>query len=780
MRWTSSFPSRASRVGCAGLIAALLLASRAADAQDATPDAGAPHLVAPRLLQGTEPAYPAGETATSTVVLELTIDASGAVTGATVTTSGGPAFDGAALEAARTLAFAPATRDGAPIPATVPFHFDFAPAPAPAPAPPDAVQDIDVRGDRAPREVTRRSFDAEEILRMPGTNGDALHSLENMPGVARTSDISGDLVVRGSAPEDTAVFVDGTWIPVAFHFGGLDSVIPSEVLSRLDFYPGNFSPEYGRQMGGIVDLGVRSPRKDRIGGLLQFDLIDGRTVVEGPLTSSTRVLVAARRSWVDAWLGSALHAAGDSNVAAPVYYDYQALLEQDLGSRVTARVFFFGADDRLSLLNPSAGSGDPTGAGDLGVADAFWRIQGRLDAHVSDDVRWVNMVSWGKNIQRAQFGNDNANVDYGILNARSDLRLTLSRAATIVAGADVEWGQYDVSLLIPPQPADGQAAGPAFGSPKVVQHGTGTLSRPGAYLLADVAPVERLHLLPGVRLDGSDDTHQWTIDPRFTARFDLIGGPLRTTLKGGVGVFHQPPQPNESLAPFGTPTVRANVARHDSLGVEQQLTRDIDLSVEGFHKDLRDLVVQVNAPGSGSGSSYVNTGSGNVWGAELLLKWRAGDGPFFGSLAYTLSRSVRRNDPSLPYTVFDFDQTHVLSVVGSYRLGRGWTLGARWRYATGDPYTPYTGGAEDFDAGAYAPIQSPRLDSARLGAFNALDLRVDKTWTFPAWKLTAYLDVRNVYNRQNPEAVTYNYNDSQSSSFSGLPILPMLGLRGEL
>jgi hypothetical protein len=76
---------------------------------------------------------------------------------------------------------------------------------------------------------------------------------------------------------------------------------PSEILERLDFYPGNFSPEYGRQMGGIIDLGFRAPRKDRFGGLVQFDLLDGRLLAEGPLGPSTRFLVAGRRSWVDAW-----------------------------------------------------------------------------------------------------------------------------------------------------------------------------------------------------------------------------------------------------------------------------------------------------------------------------------------------------------------------------------------------------------------------------------------------------------------------------------------------
>jgi hypothetical protein len=64
--------------------------------------------------------------------------------------------------------------------------------------------------------------------------------------------------------------------------------------------------------------------------------------------------------------------------------------------------------------------------------------------------------------------------------------------------------------------------------------------------------------------------------------------------------------------------------------------------------------------------------------------------------------------------------------------------------------------------------------------FHQLDIRVDKAWQFKAWKLGAYLDVQNVYNHGNVEGVSYNYNSTRSTFATGLPILPSLGLRGEL
>jgi TonB family protein len=797
----------------------LLTSSRSVFAQDAARDTLAP----PRLVETVEPDYPALEKArgrTATVVLLLTIDDAGHVEDAAVTSSGGAAFDGAARDAAARLRFLPATRGGRPIRSQIPFRFAFAlskpadldAAVAPPSSPPTGVAsaapgvvtpsdptggktsgapgdpdsptggfvDIEVRGERAPRETTKRVLERSEIATMPGTNGDALHAVENLPGVARTSGISSNLIVRGSGPQDTGVFADGVWLVNAFHFGGITSVIPTEVLERLDFYPGNFSPEYGRQMGGIIDLGIRSPRKDRFGGLLQFDLLDGRLLAEGPLGPKTRVLVAGRRSWVDAWLVPVLRSGGTGVSVAPAYYDYQAMIEHDLSSSTTARLLFFGADDRFRINIGSPSADDPGLGGEIGQKETFLRLQARVDSRLSERTRFVNMVSLGTNGAHFAFGNNYVDGIYKVIDSRSDLRTQLTGCVTASFGVALLAGHYDVGLRMPPRPADGEVAGPIFAAPKYTVSGDGMLWRPGAYAMLELAPAAGLKLLPGLRVDYSSESAQWTFDPRLTARLDIAASPRRTTLKAGAGAFHQPPQPFEAIAPFGSPSVKNNLAIHYSVGIEQQLFQDVEVSLEGFYKDLRDLVVGRSATSSAvAGTEFTNTGEGRTFGTELLARFKPG-GRFSGFVAYTMSRSERRIDASRAFSIFEFDQTHILNALASYKLGRGWSVGARFRYVTGNPYTPYVGAIADLDAGAYAPLPSPVANSARVAPFHSLDLRIDKTWTFSSWRLTAYLDIRNAYNRQNPEAMTYNYNYSQSQTVAGLPILPVLGLRGEL
>ena len=79
-------------------------------------------------------------------------------------------------------------------------------------------------------------------------------------------------------------------------------------------------------------------------------------------------------------------------------------------------------------------------------------------------------------------------------------------------------------------------------------------------------------------------------------RYDIVKGnddpehpSRRTTLKGGAGYFYQPPQFQETNAVFGTPGLNSNKPVHYSVGVEQEFTRQIEVSLEGYYKNLTSL-----------------------------------------------------------------------------------------------------------------------------------------------------------------------------------------------
>lgn len=645
---------------------------------------------------------------------------------------------------------------------------------APPPPAPDII-DIEVKGVRPPREVTKRTLDQRELSRIPGTNGDALRAIQNLPGVARAPGLAGLLIVRGSAPNQTNIFVDGTLVPLAYHFGGLSSVIPTEMLEKIDFYPGNFSAYYGRVIGGIVDVGVKDSgvtKEKPIRALAQADLIDARMLFEAPIADTGwKLTLAGRRSYVDTWLKPVLEQTGAGVTTAPVYYDYQAMVQRDFGKKQSLRFFFFGSDDRLNLLINSVNGSNPGLGGGVSLGTAFYRFQTRYTNKLSDDVDFRLMAAAGKDAIQFELGEIFFTLSSWPITLRTELSNKVASGVRNNVGLDMLYVPYEVDVRAPPPPRPGEPPPGPFGSrPPLRATDEDAIYRPAIYDELELTPFRGTRIVPGVRLDYSKDTRTWDLQPRMVVRQDLHGGYPRTTLKGGAGRFAQPPQPQETNRVFGVPGLTSQRANHYSAGFEQEITRNVELSMEGFYRQLDALVVQRQG----------NTGTGRAFGLETLLRYKP-DSRFFGFLAYTLSRSVLQDTPSEPERLFNFDQTHILTMLGSYRLGRGWEIGARFRLVSGNLRTPQSYGFYDATVGAYVPLQDFPPFGVRNPAFHQLDVRVDKTWIFKGGsKFAMYLDILNIYNHGNVEGVSYNYNQTRSTFATGLPILPSFGLRAEL
>ena len=646
------------------------------------------------------------------------------------------------------------------------------------------IEEVTVRGKRPPREVTKRTLEQRELNRIPGTNGDALRAIQNLPGMARAPGLAGLLIVRGAAPQETGTYVDGTFVPIIYHFGGLSSVIPTEMLEKIDFYPGNFSTYFGRATGGIIDVGVKDPdtRKDpnanlpapRAGyhALFQADLIDTRAVVQGPVgDTGWKFALAGRRSYVDVWLKPALEQLGSSVTTAPVYYDYQALVERDWDNhRHSVRLFAFGSDDRLDILIKQVNGSAPALTGSVGLGTAFWRLQARYVGKLSEDTEVRAVAAVGKDAVQFNLGDNFFDLESYPISGRVEIANKLAPGARNNVGIDILDQPYTVNARFPPFPRPGEPPAGPFGSrPPLELKQSDSVYRPGLYDEMELTPFKGTRIVPGVRLDYTKENRAWDFQPRVNARQEIVQEFPRTTLKGGVGRFATPPQPQDTTTTFGVPGTLSTIANHYGFGAEQEITRQIDMSTEGFYRQYDGIIV----PREG------NIGEGRAFGLETLIRYKP-DAKFFGFLAYTLSRSVRRDGPGQPEHLFQFDQTHILTAIGSYRLGRGWEFGARFRLVSGNMTTPQTYGFYDSTVGAYVPALAYPPFGRRVPMFHQLDLRVDKTWYFPEGiRVGVYLDLQNAYNQGNVEGISYNYNSTLSTFATGIPFLPSIGFRIE-
>ncbi len=633
-----------------------------------------------------------------------------------------------------------------------------------------------------PREVVRRSIEREELTRVAGTRGDALRTIELLPGVSRPPLGAGLVLIRGAAPGDSQVFLEGMPVPLLYHFGGLTSFINSRALERIDFYPGNFSSRYGRQIGGIIDVGVRDPRSDGYHGVLDVNVpLDSSLVLEGPLGKNASFLVGGRRSYFGEVATAVIPDGTFDAFAAPVYYDYQTFLTWRVTDKDKLKFGVYGSSDRLDILFADVPDSDPS-IRSLEFGLDFHRQQIGWEHQYSKDLDHKITLGFGRINQEFSLGPD-LNFDLALNNAyaRGEWRYRLSNAVQVIAGTDTFFDFFDVKFTGPPptQQEGGDNMSGSLGELPItsIRDRRGRIL-PAVYVELDLRPIEKLRIIPGLRLDYFQDNDGFAFDPRLVSIYSITDS---WRVKAGVGVFSQAPEPQESSPKLGNKNLRPIRSVHYDVGVEHDFTDALSLNVESFYKQIYDRVVSGPNPTNPDfvpgQPLFINDGIGRIYGLEVAGRAKP-KGRYFGFLSYTLMRS-ERNDRGEGWRLFDFDQTHILTLSSTVRLGKGWEVGGTFRYVTGNPTTEVVGSSFDLTTGLYSP-QSGRLNSTRNPDFHRLDLRVEKTWAFDVWRLAAYLDVQNSYNATNREGTQYNYNYKQTGAIRGIPIIPILGLRGEI
>ena len=795
----------------------------------------APKLV--RFVPATVPEEAEGQPLDIKVLLELVVDADGQVADASVVRGAGKGWDEAALEAARQFEFEPAQRADNPIVVTIRYLYEFqqpAPeigqdtAPEPTDAPPQptepqahaqrqpddytapgatppspqaaesapttggnqrgdlsepGAQDDDIlfeaeaTVESPPREVTRHSVPAKELTSVAGTRGDAMRAIEMLPGVARPpSDEEAAPILRGSSPWESTVMLDGTPIPLLYHFGSVVSTFNSRLLERVDLYPGNFSVRYGRVYGGIIEARARDPKQDRFHGMLELSLMDSSVLLETPIGSTSGVALAARRSNIDIYFDQMVDEDLYDVVAAPLYWDYQGILTGEVTPDHRWRLMAYGSRDSVELFFEDPIQGDPLLRGNLRGALEFHQVQGRLQSRLGLGVEQDLSVALSTALLQQVIGPavDAKLRSYGI-DSRGEWRVPAGASLTVATGFDarISYGRGRYR---------GQQAPQVEGNPEIYQPYTVTeqidiatesfwMFSPAVYTELNWRPASTVTVVPGLRADYFSQLKEWSVDPRLSARYRVAEN---TTLKAGVGLFSQEPIYYEAMEEVGNPDLDLARAVHTSVGAEQKIGSEVEIGADAFYKRLLHRIVGTEG---GAPPRFTNDGSGRVYGLELSSKVRPREGTF-GYLAYTLSRSERQ-DRNEPWRLFDHDQTHNLILAATHELGRGWLVGARFRLVSGNPSTPVIGSVYNARAGVYEAVWG-EINSDRQPLFHQLDLLGQKTWSFEDWSLSVYLDLQNAYNAEVREGTEYSYDYSESRAVSGMPIFPNFGIRGEL
>ncbi len=644
------------------------------------------------------------------------------------------------------------------------------------------------------KEVSRRTLSVNEVKKIPGLGGDAIRVIQAMPGVARPTAGGGEIVVRGAPSWDSKYVLDGTDLPLLYHFGGLKSTYNSEALETIDFYPGGFGTRYGDVVGGVVEINTRKAAEDRWHGMADVSTLDASFLVEGPVTDKLSLMASARRSYFGELMNFGIkHMDLDLGyTVTPFYWDYITRADITPNDKHHISVSSFGSYDSMEMVI----SGEELGNDEMNdAANAlknkifFNKVGATWDWDINEKLKNEMSHSWNyTDMDQSFFGFARMKMETHEWSFRNNLAYKINDKVLFNGGVDGALSTNDLILKI----MDGNG---------LTQNDTTKdwkFGNIGVYGNLEIKPIERLLIIPGIRYDYYRELiHDGTIAPEFNdygskndkgksgdpsvrlaTRFKLNE---KHTLKGAVGNYNQSPQPFGQAIhkTWGEPSLPTTKATHIVLGEEWQITDLLSLDVQGYYNKQWDIPRQADSADYATGVDqpvYHADGEGRNYGLEVMLRHNQSD-RFFGWMAYTLSRSERKNPHKDEYDLFAQDQTHNLQILGSWKLRKHWETGFRARYTTGNPTKSITDKKWDTDNDNMQVTYNKYFDERLSPAFQ-LDLRVEKQFITPRSIIAIYLDIQNALAPlySTPEFEMWDDFYMDKTAFT-MPIVPALGFQ---
>ncbi len=618
--------------------------------------------------------------------------------------------------------------------------------------------------------VSSKSLNPPEIRSSAGSAEDIFRILQSMPGVSKTGGMSANLIVRGGSPDENRTLLENVEVYSPLHFArsgtsmGVISIINPTLLEHVAFLTGGFPATYGDKLSSVFEMKLKEGNQSSFNTDANLNISGFGLTLDGPMSDNSNIIFSARRGFFDfitEMMGRPVkprfwdlvgkityHIHPDHKLSLLGFYYMDEFTKTDLDTHAPYRI----AKKYAYIQRDVQGSA-------VGIN---WRYL------VSNRGYLLTTLSYTNNDWSSRFGsNEYTNlagdeVTENEWHLCSGLTYQLTKTIEIKGGGLLknirskfyQWTELDTLDTGYIMSADTMKYDP----------GSGTKSALFAQILWK--PIAWFNMTAGLRTDYFELTGEDYLSPRFNSSF-VLSPQLSFNL--AYGTYYQTPAGYQLALHEQNAELKSAQATHYIAGMDYLLSQDTRLTLEVYYKDLDNLFVT-----SDTTRAIDNQGSGFARGVELFIQKKMSNN-FVGSLAYTISQSRRKDSNFLPEYDFEYDQRHNISLITGYKFFNNWRIGIKFQYATGMPYTPVTGSRQIGED--WFMIEGSK-NSARVPDFHQLDLRIDKYFRFMSWTLCAYLDLWNVYNRDNVIFYSYKLDDqgqiSRSANYD-FPTLPIVG-----
>ena len=704
-------------------------------------------------------------------------------------------------------------------------------------------------------EMGRHIFGSETIIKLPVLLGepDIIKTLQTLPGVAQGVEGFTGLYVHGGNNDQNLFLYNGLPLYHVAHLGGIFSAFNVSTVNKVDFYKSAFPARYGGRISSITDIKMNDPEFTKYTGKFTIGLLAANAYISGPIVKEKLAFSAAlRRSWIDiiglptlAVVNAIQKKNGKKTIANYNFTDFNARLDWKLGLGKIYAIGYYGRDNLKFGLrefeannsfnvnyNPVTGQYETDNSEDDGTSLKFydqntnhlswgnWGVSLNADYRIGDGLLNAT-VYYSKYSSKYQQNNEHqSDLDdpdtYGMTydatsNAIGDFGLNLQyirqwkETWLLRVGAGYVYHNYNPDGLVNEFLDYKNHWKEDNGNPSV------KANEVSVYIDNLFNFGERVSLDVGLRFNDFfiNGISFPRLEPRVSSRFSINNNYSIKASYARINQFVQQVSPNFINLPtdLWQPTgLGKKPLRSDqySLGLYGNLPKGMYFSLEGWYKDMKNLVEYRE------GISMLNpnltwnekTVSGKGWAYGVDLNITKEIGKVTGSISYGLMWNWRKFTDLNGGNKFPakFDNRNKFNVNFSYRLNDRIEFNAGWTYMTGNRmtlslYEYESAGAEYVNAPGlagdrvtkegYTILQSsPGIgyiedkNNIRLPAYHRLDLGMSlfkrlKNGGRTIWNFSLY----NAYCHMNALTIVksgYGNVYAKHKKFQTLSLIPIL------
>lgn len=604
----------------------------------------------------------------------------------------------------------------------------------------------------SPEPVGVQAIDPTVSAELPHLGEDPFRAIGALPGTT-ARETSSRVSVVGGRDDEVLILLDGLELLAPYHLQDFDSalsIVAPTALERAELMTSGYPAEYGDRMGGVLDLTTAAPSESqRLAagvGLLYADVAGSGTFGHGRGGWHTSLRSGSYRLALEL----------DGRPMDPRFWDGFGKLDYELRPGHSLRLRTLVAEDEFGL---AASSSATETYGNRWANRYAWL--GHAGA-LRPDLLVETMASVGE-IERRRAGRKlEAEEQFAVEDFRA-LRLAGVKQRwsyepqgpfSLAAGFElrqlastVEYAnERRLSGVLAPLRSRPSVGSTAF-------RGRFEFDQSGGFLSGRLRPLDTVTAELGLRHDQDSLTHENHTSPRFNLGWKPWP---RSMVRLAWGWFYQSQRPNElQVEDDETELWTAALAEHRVLDLEHRFGKGGRLQIEAFERRMsrmrprfENLFDPVTVfPELEADRVRIAAAEGLVEGLEVGYHGAEG-GPFGWWLSYAWSSA--REEVEGRWVPSAADQPQTLRAGWSYRARSGWSFNALWQYHTGWPTTEVTGRAVTAPDGSVTlvPVLGPR-NGERLHPYHRLDLRVGRSWALSRGRLSAYLDLQNLYDREN-------------------------------